>query len=1330
MSRYRRAIWLTSPPRWVVGTACTILGAALLIAPHHVLSTAGALGSGRFDLSGWALVLAGLLVLCVETFRPVTVVTVAVHCGAALVLGRVAWLFGERQLWAPFAILGAITVTVALVPLLERRYCPEPAEPDPASASGADPKGRVTIDLLTLMLSAIALIVGLTMLGLPAQIVSESRIPLPELRAMVGIVLVVASSVVFACELAGRSRTPLATVATVVLVSIVTWRLVAASIPDGNWAGAALLATIAAYPVWRRLSPSGRLSSHSSSMRARLALLLASAATLPLLLAATEFAAREEALATDQIVSSAQTLAGSIAYELDEILTLNAAAVTAAASQPGLASLDRHTHTSVMTAFGAAYPSMSYFSSYDRHGEPLARSDSHAPIGAAGRDIFERVVATGLPICETGISVTMLRPVVRFAAPIRNEAGTVVGVVIASVETDRVATHLRMAASGLGPDTRAYVVDRQGRSVVHLDPSIPDPFADISSRPTIAAALALADTVHGGPTRTDAGQQDAILGGFGHVPGSDWIVAIERDAATALLGVRAARDRLLFSLVVGAIVAGSIGTSIARRIAEPLKQLTQAAEALASGAAATHLPTGGPTELVRLARAFRLMRDRLSARTAEREAAERALAASEARFRHVAEQAPDVVIRRELTPVDRYAYVSPSITRILGYTPEDYYADVRFSNTLAYPGDTFTSYAADTGGRPNELEVHRLRHKDGHWVWIETKRTCFEDERGNLIGYEAICRDVTERVEHAQAIERSETRLRMALEAAEMSFWEIDPVSLRIWRTSQSAALAGTATSEELGETLDEVLARIHPEDRERVRTKLLSAAVDGTMVEHSWRIVWPDGTIRWLESQGRAMRRESDGTVRLFGTTKDVTARRAAEDALVQANAALAETAANAEALAREAKAASRAKSEFLATMSHEIRTPLNGVVGLTALLLDDDLSPSQREDATMIRSSAEALRAIVDDILDFSKIEAGHLKLETLDLDLRGLVDETISILAEQARQRDLVLDARIAPDLPDGLRGDPIRLRQILLNLVGNAIKFTERGSVQVRVTRGALGADDECAERSVADAGRARFDAELVTRNSQLVTFAVSDTGIGIPSDVQARLFEPFTQADSSTTRQYGGTGLGLAICKQLVDLMGGQIGVASEPGSGSTFWFTVPLQSAHRAASDTPWTGSSTVEIDETAAPAPRRLPILVVDDNPINRKVTARIAERLGYDVHTASDGDEAVAAAARQLYAAILMDCQMPKLDGYEATATIRAAEPPGQRVPIVALTANALGTVRDECLAAGMDDFLSKPTTVNDVATVLRRWVGPGTSPRPALSDATEIAGTSRRR
>jgi PAS domain S-box-containing protein len=1099
----------------------------------------------------------------------------------------------------------------------------------------------------------------------------------------------IASLVLIASEVAGHGQSRVAWSSKAVLVGLSLWRLAVGAVPEANWGGVVLLGSVVCYLGWRlwpaRLTPADR----SSSLHARLALALASVATIPLLFAATELAAREEETAITQAVVSSQTLAGALASETEEVFSLNVAAVAALAAQPDMSSLDPAVHRAMLTAFQRAYAGTGFVASFDQAGRPIARSDGLAPTPLSSLHDFDLVRTDNSPAVGTGVGVTQPYATVHVMTPILGPTGEFRGVVVAEIPTDRLAAHLASASSTLGPGTVAYLVDNTGRAILHPQPAGPEPLADLSSRPAVAAAL-VDDSAGLGGLRTAHDGSPTIIGGYARVPDRQWLVVVERAVDRVLAGVRATRDRLLLALIGGAILAGFVGTVIARHLAAPLNQLTRAAEALATGRDAPLPASGSVTELSRLRRAFQTMRDRLADRTAERETVSAALVASEARFRHLAEAAPDIVLRREVWPTKRYTYVSPSVKRVLGYDPEEYYADPSFPAQIMHDGDEVNLYGPRRDGPTREVDVARMRHKDGRWVWIETRRTFVHDDEGKLIGYEAIGRDVTDRVEYAHVIEQSEARLRMALEAARMGFWEIDPETGRMWRTGESASLAGTSSNEELGETLDEVLARTHPDDVEQVRASLLGATTDGMEIRNVFRMVWPDGSIHWLSATGRAMRRASDGVLRVLGTTIDVTAQKETEIALVNANAALAETAANAEALAREAEAASRAKSEFLATMSHEIRTPLNGVIGLTALLLDDDLTPRQREDAEMIRSSAEALRAIVDDILDFSKIEAGHLDLESVDLDPHDLVNDVVAILAEQARQHGLHLETEIDPNVTGTLRGDPIRLRQVLLNLVGNAIKFTPSGSVTIRIRR------DEGAH----------------------VRFEVQDTGIGIPTDVQARLFQPFTQADGSTTRRYGGTGLGLAICKRLVELMSGTIGLSSQEGRGSTFWFSAPLLVAGQVAEPGRTTQAPN---DATCAMAcDDRQTILVVDDNPINRKVAARIAQRLGYIVDTAEDGEEAVAAAAARQYAAILMDCQMPGLDGYEATIAIRAAEPAGRRTPIIALTANAFAGIRERCIAAGMDDYLAKPTTVTTVAAALDRWVRPASADTPSSGEA----------
>jgi signal transduction histidine kinase/FixJ family two-component response regulator len=393
------------------------------------------------------------------------------------------------------------------------------------------------------------------------------------------------------------------------------------------------------------------------------------------------------------------------------------------------------------------------------------------------------------------------------------------------------------------------------------------------------------------------------------------------------------------------------------------------------------------------------------------------------------------------------------------------------------------------------------------------------------------------------------------------------------------------------------------------------------------------------------------------------------------------------AEAARAEAEAANEAKSTFLATMSHEIRTPMNGVLGMMEVLERQGLGEEQFPIVATMRDSAQALLRIIDDVLDFSKIEAGRLELETTAFSLSGLVAGAVDTLRPQANAKGLAVGAEIEPGSHDALVGDPTRIRQILFNLLSNAVKFTERGEVVVRAGTAPLGS------------GRTR------------VTLAVEDTGIGLGAEQQPRLFQPFSQADSSTTRRYGGTGLGLSIVRRLAQLMGGDVAVESAPGEGSTFTVTLVLEAAPAESplAELLKPAAASPVAAAVAAPSGNASRVLVVDDHPVNREVLVRQLGLLGLPADTAQDGSEALAAWAPGRYAAVLADLHMPGMDGYELTRGLRSAEAEAgnARAPIVAVTANAMRGEEERCLAAGMDAYLAKPVAIDRLRTTLERWL-----------------------
>jgi two-component system sensor histidine kinase/response regulator len=682
-------------------------------------------------------------------------------------------------------------------------------------------------------------------------------------------------------------------------------------------------------------------------------------------------------------------------------------------------------------------------------------------------------------------------------------------------------------------------------------------------------------------------------------------------------------------------------------------------------------------------------------------------------------------------------------------------------------------------------------------------------------------RDITRRLEAEAALARERNLLHAIIDALPDRIYAKDTECRFILNNLAHIHALGASNQ-------DEVLGRTDADFREPTLAADMLAddravmASGQPLLNHEEVFDHPSDGQKYLLATKVPLFGDDGRVLGLVGVSRDITGRRQAEEDLVRTNQRLGAAMEEARRLALEAEQATVAKSEFLANMSHEIRTPMNGVIGMTELLLDSELSGEQRQYLEIVRVSGESLLAVINDILDFSKIEARKLTIEAIPFDLRATVENAADLLAIKAHEKGLRLACLVDADVPSLVVGDPGRIRQVLLNLAGNAVKFTERGEVVIRV-----GLESE--------------DADRVT-----VHVTVTDTGIGIPPGELPRLFQPFTQVDGSSTRRHGGTGLGLAISRQLVELMGGTIGADSVPGHGSTFSFSVRLQKQPECgerrdvvASElrgvrllivddhasnrlllvrllTAW-GCRAVEADGADAALPllreasaagdpflaalldlqmpgvdglslgtaikadpaiaatrlimltslgqrgdaaaarqlgfdgyltkplrqqhvrdclaltlgrqptdretgagplitrhtveelrrRRIRILVAEDNRVNQKVLLAVLQRLGYGADAVENGGEAIAALERRDYDLVFMDCQMPEVDGYEATRAIRLRSEPFSRIPIVALTAHAMQGDRDVCLAAGMDDYLPKPVTPASVAAALERWL-----------------------
>ena len=580
-----------------------------------------------------------------------------------------------------------------------------------------------------------------------------------------------------------------------------------------------------------------------------------------------------------------------------------------------------------------------------------------------------------------------------------------------------------------------------------------------------------------------------------------------------------------------------------------------------------------------------------------------------------------------------------------------------------------------------------IRRNDGSHVETSVCASPILNPGGQATGCSAIFRDITARRYSEALLKESADRLRLATRAGAVGIWEYNPVDRTTVWDDQMFRLYGTAPNR-CGATYELWQAALHPDDREQTERDLASALRGEREFDTEFRVIWGDGSVHHIRALAVVKRDASGQPARLIGTNYDITAQKETAQQLQDNNRKLEEAMEFANDLAQEANAANAAKSRFLANMSHEIRTPMNGVLGMIQLLSETELTEEQQQFVAVALSSGRALLSLIDDILDLSKVEAGKITLEDVKFDLHQTIEIALQPLRRQALAKGVAIHSHLADDVPRHLIGDGHRLGQVLTNLSANALKFTERGSVNLAVS------------------------VKEQINGKMTVLFTITDTGIGISRDQIALLFAPFVQADSSTTRRFGGTGLGLAICKQLVAMMGGNIGVDSDEGRGSTFWFTAVFGQVNAQ----PATSDGT-----QAAVEPQRKPgldrtrrILVAEDNPTNRLVALAQLMKLGYQASAVNDGAAAVEAVSTGGYDLVLMDCQMPVMDGFAATRLIRQSVQ--RNIPIIALTASAMQEDRNRCLE-DMNDFVTKPVDMERLAEVLMRWL-PGSEANDGIS------------